>query len=249
MSKAEKTPAPVARPRYRVLDALRGLSMLLMIIHHAAIDLTMYGMVPAVLLDNPIVGVLQPIFGATFIALSGASGRFSRSNGRRGLKIALAAAAVTLSTWAATGFLASGGASLTVVFGILHFLAVASLIYPALAWLVDTSRLPGLCWLGLFVVARMIFPRVADVPLWLAPLGVMGYGFQSADYYPLLPWIFAYLFGIKLADWIKAGKMPEGFYTFRCPPLEALSRHSLWIYLIHQPVAMALIQLGLWLAG
>ena len=234
------------KPRYHALDALRGLSLLLMIIHHLAVDLTMYNMVPLWLLSNPIVGILQPLFGACFVALSGASSRFSRSTARRGLKILLAAAAVTAATAGMSWFL---GQEVTVFFGILHFLGVASLIYHVAQPLLDKIKIPGPLWFVLFLIASYFFPRVADVPMALGPLGLVGYGFHSADYYPLLPWIFIYFFGVWIADCVKENRFPEGFYRFRCRPLEAVSKHSLWLYLLHQPVIMGLFQLWFLITG
>lgn len=228
-----------AKPRYYALDALRGLSILLMILHHFAIDLTMFGYVPDWLLDNPIVETLQPIFASCFIALSGASSRFSRSSLKRGLKILVCAAVVSGATALASHWM---NQRLTVLFGILHFLGVASILYHFLQPLIDRLKVPGPLWLLLFLIARLYFPMVGNTK-WLLPFGFMYPGLYSADYYPILPWIFMYFFGVWIADLVKAGRFSDSFYSFRCRPLEAVSRHSLWIYLLHQPIIMAGFQL------
>lgn len=234
------------KPRYHALDALRGLSILLMIAHHFAIDLTAYGMVPDWLLDNVIIDVAQPFFASCFIALSGASSRFSHSNVRRGVKILICAALVTLATW---GMTQVSGMQVTVVFGILHFLGVASLLYHVLEPLLDRVWQPGITWFVLFLAARFFFPRQGAVPIWMAPLGVYPGAFRSADYYPLLPWIFMYFFGVWVADQVRDNRLAPAFYRFRCKPLEAVSRHSLWIYLLHQPLIMLGFQLYFALAS
>ena len=46
-----------------------------------------------------------------------------------------------------------------------------------------------------------------------------------------------------LGRWVKGNKMPAWFYTFRVPALEFVGRHSLIIYLVHQPVVLVLIVL------
>lgn len=222
--------------RYHALDILRGLSLLLMICHHGAFDLISFGFLPAWLCDNPVFAVVQAFFAACFVAMSGASSRFSHNNFRRAVRILLAAAVVSGVTW----FLGEG---LFVRFGILHFLGVAALIYGLLRPLLDRLRVPGWVWLLLWLGGMWIFP-VTSALRWLWPLGVVYPGFTSGDYYPIFPWIFMYFFGVWLADEIQADRLPAWFYRVRCGFLEAVSRHSLWLYLLHQPI---LYGLTLWL--
>lgn len=233
------------RPRYHALDALRGLSLLLMILHHLAIDLVMFELVPQWLLDNVLVSFFQPIFASCFVALSGASSRFSRSNAKRGFKILVCAALVSAVTALTTKLL---GHNVTVTFGILHFLGAASLIYWLLRPVLDKAKIHGGVWLIAFFVCGYFFPRPAQWP-WLFFLGFSHPAMRSADYYPILPWIFMYLFGAWFADVVSQGKLPGWFYSIRVPFLEAVSRHSLAIYLVHQPVIMALLQLYFLVAG
>ncbi|MDR1737052.1 MAG: DUF1624 domain-containing protein [Oscillospiraceae bacterium] len=76
----------VERPaRIPLLDALRGLSIILMIAYHAGVDLVMENLIPYGVLYNPLLGFLNPLFAGVFIVLAGISSRFSRSNLRRGL--------------------------------------------------------------------------------------------------------------------------------------------------------------------
>ena len=74
-------------------------------------------------------------------------------------------------------------------------------------------------------------------------------GFVSTDYFPLLPWVFVFLLGTWAGKYIKAGRMPAWFYQTDCPPLAAVGRHSLVIYVLHQPVLYGLTMAGLWLFG
>ena len=84
---------------------------------------------------------------------------------------------------------------------------------------------------------------------WLWMLGWVYEGFVSTDYFPLLPWAFVFLLGTWAGKYIKAGRMPHWFYTADCPPLAAVGRHSLVIYVLHQPVLYGLTMAGLWLFG
>lgn len=69
---------------------------------------------------------------------------------------------------------------------------------------------------------------------WLTTyLGFPMAGFFSADYFPLLPWIFLFICGYFLnrtrSDW-------KIFEKGQIPLLNWLGRHSLLVYLLHQPV-------------
>lgn len=230
-----------SRERYYALDILRGLSILLMICHHFAVDLIGNGLVPARLCDNPFFLTVQPIFASGFIAMSGASSRFGHDNVRRGLKICAAAAAVSLVTW----FL---GKDMFICFGILHFLGIMSLLFVLVRPLFEKLRIPGWVWLILWFISYQIFPLRSDIS-WLWPLGIYSRGFYSADYYPLLPWIFMYFFGAWMAVPVMQHKLPAWFYRIRCSWLEWVSRYSFWIYMLHQIPLYALTLLLVKLKG
>ena len=77
----------------------------------------------------------------------------------------------------------------------------------------------------------------------LAPLGFPAPGFGSADYFPVIPWIFMYLTGFHLGNilfdrdsFIKIGNK-------RIPFLSWLGTKSLLVYIIHQPVCFGIVWL------
>lgn len=79
--------------------------------------------------------------------------------------------------------------------------------------------------------------RIAAVPegmyrnLFTACLGFPPAGFTSTDYFPLLPWFFLFLTGYFLYDLRR--DTPSRLHI---PGVTAMGRHSLIIYLLHQPV-------------
>ena len=233
--------AKAGRPERRIalLDVLRGFSILLMVAHHIGFDLISLGVMPAWVLynaegtgSNLPLAILHPVFAGTFIALSGTSSQFSRSNWRRGFIMAGVAVGITLVTVVI---------QMPIYFGIIHFLAVSTLLYAALRPAID--KIPRLAQPFLFFVAFLFAYQILPVNLgqpWLFWLG-LGVGPESYDYFPLLKWFFIYLFGTWFGGVIAERKLPGRFYMFDIPPLSWIGRHSLAIYLLHQPVLF-----GLW---
>ena len=229
----QETQPSVAKPRYQLIDALRGLAIILMVGYHTGFLLIDYMGASPSLIDNPLLNLLQPIFGGLFILLSGMSCAFSRSNVRRGLK-----------TWAAAILVsvAAGLFGYPVYFGILHFLGTAMLLYgllqkPLRAWRGWTQPLVAL---ALFVVTAVYIPIRVDFTNWLMPFGlVQDWG---EDYWPLLPWFFLFLFGTWLGRLAVEQKFPRWFYRFKMPVLPTVGRYTLWIYLAHMPIVLGVIE-------
>jgi uncharacterized membrane protein len=78
---------------------------------------------------------------------------------------------------------------------------------------------------------------------WLLPLGFMYAGFSSADYYPLIPYLAVFILGIiayKLYYFQR-----RSFFNFQVQSkiITGLSRNSLLIYVVHQPLILGLIML------
>ena len=110
----------VRRDRIQFLDALRGLSIILVVAYHCGFNLVAMGYIPRGALYNPLLDVLQPLFAGLFIVLAGISSRFSQNNLKRGLFVVGAAALVTVVS------LVIG---MPIWFGILHLLAACILLY------------------------------------------------------------------------------------------------------------------------
>ena len=185
---------------------------------------------------NPVFDVLHYFFAGLFIFLSGISSDFSRSNLKRGAKAMALALGITLVTY----FM-----NMTIVFGVLHLLASCMLLFgltrgfwEALpAWV-----LPVLCLALIFLTAPCADGVTTQTPqLWL--FGFTTPDFASADYFPLLPWFFVFLLGTWAGRYVKAGRLPQWFYTAKAPRLALVGRHALLLYVLHQPLLYALTML------
>jgi uncharacterized membrane protein len=92
------------------------------------------------------------------------------------------------------------------------------------------------------IVAGSFVNRQTTIHSWLFPFGLTSSNFQSSDYFPLLPY-FAYpLIGLLLGRRYYS-KKKSFFPDFHLPALEWFGRHSLYIYLLHQPVILTLLYL------
>ena len=221
------------RERVHMLDLLRGVMILLMAGHHLLYDLAYIFGLPAWLVENPFIRIASPLGAGIFIAMSGATAYISRSNWKKGLRILAAGAAVTLVTF-------FYDRNSVIVFGILQFLGVSTLLYAAMRPLwnrLPRRAQPAVC-AALFVLSLSLRSAVKAGAWYLVPLGFPPAGFATLDYFPLLPWFAVYLFGAWLGPYIFGGRMPEGFYKARSPFFEKCGRYSIWIYLLHQPAIL-----------
>lgn len=227
---------PSPRERIHALDLIRGVLILGMIGDHILYDCVTYLGVFEGAMSHPARMSLHYLGAYLFVLLSGASASVSRSNLKRGLMLMGIALGVTLVT-----FLANPANF--IVFGILHCLAACAILYalmrPAL------ERIPhGLApvlWILLTLLFTWLTAVVVPESGWFWPFGFENAAFVSADYYPLLPWLFVYLLGAWAGPYIFGHRLPAWFYRMRCAFLEKIGRWSLWVYILHQPVALFII--------
>ena len=77
-----------------------------------------------------------------------------------------------------------------------------------------------------------------------AALGFPPAGFFSGDYFSLFPWIFLYLAGWFLYEPVMKKRQLPALLEWGQPGLEWLGRHSLPVYLAHQPLLLAVMELA-----
>ena len=121
-------------------------------------------------------------------------------------------------------------------FGILHFLGVAMILSPLLLTL-PSWTLWGLA--GSSAVLGFWFKEQVLTTSLLLPFGLMYNGFSSIDYYPLFPYLAVTFLGILAYRYFYAQRT-EPLFSFQLNSklIKWLSRNSLGIYLIHQPLIL-----------
>ncbi len=217
------------RRRFDVLDAWRTLAIVLMVAYHFLYDLYIFGVISADQLFSVPLNVLERFICCSFILLAGASARFSRNNLRHGLVVLGAGLVVEIG---------AAVAGQTIRFGVLMLLGSSMVLWHFLGK--GLQRFPGWSVAAgsgvLFFAARWWTGRTAVSVPWLYPLGFISLGFYSADYFPLLPWFFLFLTGTALGGWCLAHR-ENRLLTVSLPgALTWPGRHSLIIYVLHQPV-------------
>lgn len=222
--------------RIEIIDGLRGIAVVLMVIHHFLFDLVEFLGAPGWLFSNPVFDILHYIFAGLFIILSGVSSQFSRSNVKRGIKVLLVAAGIFIVTY----FM-----NMPDRFGVLHMLGFCMVFYGLTRKVWDGIPdviMPFLCIIlivGTALAVNLI--QINTKYLWV--FGWTYPGFVSSDYFPLFPWMFVFLLGTWVGRYIRDGRFPKWFYEKKVPLFPAVGRHALIIYIIHQPVLYGITML------
>lgn len=237
--------------RVILLDEIRGFAILCMVVYH-----TMYQLKFSFGVDVPIFfegwfDIIRDIFAGTFIFISGAMCRFSGNNLKRGVQCFFLGMVIT--------FVTPFFSDVMIEFGILHFLGISMMIYglfggaferlPAFVGIILSAMLAVLTWnvllgyVGIPGVLEITIPQKAyDVGV-LFPFGLCATGFESGDYFPLLPWGFVFLGGSYFGEWAKNGSLPRFFYNSHIKWLAAVGRYTIWIYMLHVPVIFLICSL------
>lgn len=230
--------------RYHTIDAIRAAAVISMVLYHLYYDIfCLFGGHPEYCFLTPIY-LWERSICITFIIISGVSLNFSRHGYRRGLIVAGCAMAVTLVTYVMFPEEA-------IWFGVLHLLSVSMLLTTAIRPLLNKLKpivgmivffvLFMLCYgipnrhIGLFSYPLIRLPAALYQYKWLSVVGFLSGDYYSMDYFPILPWVFLFLFGYFLWRFIKEKGFDTVFYK-KIPVLDFIGRHSLLIYMLHQPI-------------
>jgi uncharacterized membrane protein len=240
--------------RFWEIDCLRGFAVFLMLLYHFLYDLNFFG-IENIRIGSGFFLYIGRSAAFLFILISGTALSISHSRAldiemdgiqtenfskylKRGLKLFSMGLIVTAVTW----IFFPGQ---YIVFGILHFFGVSSVLaYPFLKYGKENlffSLFFGL--VGLYLQDKTVgFSTL----LWL---GFMPENFATLDYFPIFPWFGVLLAGIFLGNSLyeggkrrfempKAGKSPLTWF------ISIIGQHSLVIYFIHQPLFLTLLLLS-----
>ncbi len=238
------------RERYGFLDTIRGLVLVSMIGYHALWDAVNLLRLSGISMDSFWVSIWQRSICWTFILLSGFCWQLGKRPFHRGIIVFGAGLLVTLVTVMVLP-------SQRIIFGILTLLGSCMLVMIPLERVFQ--KIPALagfmCSLCFYFFTANIAEGYLGFGRWIplpeswyhgylgAYLGFLPAGFFSTDYYPLFPWLFLFIAGYFLYRLAMDSSLWKKIRGLSHPVLSFLGKHSLLVYLLHQPLLFGVIQL------
>ena len=231
------------------LDTIRGITLLSMMLYHTCWDLVF-------LFGKKIPGysgfggyVWQQSICCTFILLSGFCWSLGHHRLKRGLIVFGSGILITFVTLLVIP-------ESRVIFGVLTLIGSCMLLMIPMEKLLLKLRAEiGLVGsFLLFLLFRNVNTgylgfenwNILKLPdgfyenLFTTYLGFPQKGFFSADYFSLLPWLFLFFTGFYLYQLVQKKHMMEKLFSWRAPGFDVIGRHSLLIYLLHQPAVLGI---------
>ncbi|MEM4257679.1 MAG: heparan-alpha-glucosaminide N-acetyltransferase [Candidatus Thermoplasmatota archaeon] len=244
--------------RFIELDILRGIAILLMIFFHILWDLDYFGIVPL----NHQIYAFQKIAPIMFFLLLGMCLVVSTNNTQkgnpdkqkkyrnhlilRGLKIFSFGMILTTGSFI---FIPDR----PVIFGVLHCIGVSIILSIPFLYRSTITKIvsSGVVMIAGYFFGQYIVPYPSAVHLAIGFHQTNVYSY-TVDYFPIFPWLGVCLLGMALADIFYADntrRIPSFALSKSKPCLMVswLGRHSLSVYMVHQPIIAGIILLYIFL--
>lgn len=233
------------RKRYSLLDIIRGITLLSMITYHAMWDM--------VYIVGKRVAWYQSDFGYlwqqsicwVFIILSGFCWSLGTRKWKHGLMVSMAGALITIVTVVVMP-------ENQVIFGVLTLLGACMLLFIPMdgflqkihpwvgmlgsAFLFGVFRNINIGQLGFEGWKLMNLPSELYHNYFTAFLGMPAESFYSTDYFSLFPWIFLFMTGYFIYHEMERKELLSRLECKEIPGIAWMGKHSLEIYLLHQPI-------------
>jgi uncharacterized membrane protein len=217
------------------IDIIRGIAIILMIIYHLMWDLNYFGIVP---MDKNFYSETVIIIPILFLTIVGVS--LSIAYTRHGTKKAFKHSFIILICASIVSFFSFILLPAEpVYFGILHCIGISILLaLPLLR--INPKLLMGASFIML-ASGFFISLQISQLNFFTYMIGIHNQTIASIDYFPLLPWFGVVLFGVSLGGILyKDGKrqfpFPDVSHHKPVKAVTWMGKHSLAIYIAHQPV-------------
>ena len=231
------------KKRVYMLDTIRGVLILGVVIYHLIFDLYYIFGLNCPWIFSPLADFIRDFGAGMFIFIAGISSRLSHNNYIRAAKTSVCALLLSLVTYI---FIREE----FIFLGILHFLAFMMLFYALLGRIIEKIPAIAVMVVNLIIFAFIVpfflinpIPYELQINTWTYILGFGGGKLYSADYFPLLPWFFLFIGGTGAGFYVKEGKIPKFLYYDICKPITWIGRHTIIIYMLHQPIMYGILSL------
>lgn len=213
-----------------------------MFIYHFCFDLNYYKFIQTDFYNNPLWINFRIVIVSLFLWVMGVSLWLATEKGikppryfKRLMLLALAAAAVSLASYISFP-------NSVIFFGILHFILAASIAGLLFIRLYYPNLLIGL---SLIVIGSYYNNEIFNHPN-LQWFGLMTHKPITEDYVPFLPWFGVVLLGLFSAQFIFKYRHLKLISRWREKSTSqklicCMGRHSLLIYLVHQPLFLGIL--------
>ncbi len=218
--------------RFWEIDFFRGLAIITMIIFNYAFTLSYLGVYRITNL-SVFWYIFPRVIASTFIFLAGMSivvispKKSYIKYFNRGLKLFFLGILITIATFQVD----------TIWFGILHFMGISMMLAPV--FLRKEKMLVPLA-LSTFIIGWLLSITTFSFP-WLLWLGFIPTGFTTIDYFPVFPWFGIILLGMHFGNIFYRNGKRQFKLTERENIISLIGRHSLLIYVLHQPILLGVL--------
>ncbi len=231
------------RTRLELIDSIRGVTLISMMIYHFCWNMVyLYGNKWTWFHNSKI---WQQSICWTFIIISGFSFSLGNRPLKRGLMVFCGGFIVTLVTLIFMpqnliifGILTLIGSSMLVMVPLKKVFKKLPLVFGLVASLI-IFLLTKNCYKGYlgFSWFRLNLPDFLYKNYLTAFLGFPSHSFYSTDYFPFFPWFFLFVFGFFLYHYLEKFDLNTKLFSKgKFPVVNFLGKHSLFVYLLHQPI-------------
>lgn len=236
------------------IDLFRGIAVLMMILFHTLFDQYYFGLF-TIDIHSGFWGGFGYLTGFLFVFIAGISAWISGRRAeakmdrrgiyikflKRGLFIFSIGLGITVVTW----FFAPKS---PIIFGTLHLIGFSVMVAPLFFRFSVKNIYIG----AAIILAGLLIQGVSGDPA-LTIIGIHAPDFSTLDYKPLIPWFGYFLAGLALSAYLYPGgkkriypEKVKRLKTIKIPApefIQVIGRHSLIIYLVHQPVIIILLSI------